>query len=114
MRAGADKAGAPVSAAGATAVDEADAAHVTIGHLVPAKVDRMVRAQFAVDLLVRLAITAAHVGITAVAFRQLLLDDVRPDRFPEGVLLTGENGGNVVQSFVLSVSPDATVSQQTR
>ena len=40
----------------ATAVDQAGAAHVTVGHLVTAQVNRVVAGQFGVDALVELAV----------------------------------------------------------
>ena len=75
----------------AAGVDQAGAAHVAVRHLVAREVDRMVRRQLGVDLLVRLAEIRERVE-PAVVLRQLLLDDVGLDGHAQVVGLAGEVG----------------------
>src|SRR5690606_20570663 len=68
----------------AAAVDEADAAHVGVHHLVPGPVDLVLLGEVGVDLLVGLAPLPELRGVVpAVVGGRLLLDDVRADRAPE-------------------------------
>ncbi len=74
--------GKVVLAGGATTVDETDAPHVAVRHLVAAQIDRMIAGQFAVDALVQFAVGAvARVQgqEAAVVLGQFLLDDIRFD-----------------------------------
>ena len=83
----------------AAAVDEAGAAHVTIGHLITAKVNRMIAGQFGVNAFVEFAV-AGTAGVerleAAVVLGQFLLDDVRLDRHAQMIRLAGEVGGDVI------------------
>ena len=78
-----------------TRVDEADLAHVAVGHLPAGQVDRVIGGQLAVDQLGGLAEVGQGV-VAAVVLGQLLLDDVGLDGHAEVVGLAGEVGGRVV------------------
>src|SRR5215467_4679231 len=84
-----------VGSRGASGIDQAGAAHETVRDLVAAEVDRMVARKVAVDALVEFAVARiAHIErrVTAVIFRQLLLDDVGLDGHAEVIGLAGEVG----------------------
>ena len=103
-----------VVAGGAAGVDEAGSAHVAVGDLVAAEVDRMVGGEFAVDALIEFAV-AGSAGVegfeAAVVFGEFLLDDVGLDGDAEVVGLAGEVGGEVVvlvllEGVVAEVAPE--------
>ena len=83
---------------GAAGVDQAGATHVAIHDLVAREIDRMVRREFRINLLVRLA--EIQRIVSAVILRQLLLDDVRFDRDAEMIGLTGQVGRSVIVRFL--------------
>ena len=96
---GADGFGQVAGTGGGTAgVDEADAAHVAVGHLPAGEVDGMVGGQLVVDQRVGLA--EPQGGVAAVVLGELLLDDVGLDGHPEVVGLAGEVGGGVIVGAV--------------
>src|SRR5208282_96946 len=69
-----------VFAGSAAAIDERGAAHVTVGHLITAEVNRMIAGQLGINALVVFAVTRTRRIQrleAAVVFRQLLFDDVR-------------------------------------
>ena len=77
----------------ATRVDEADATHVAIRHLVAGEVDGVIGRQLGVHALVDL--TVGRFGllnseVATVVLRKLLLDDVRTDGDAEVVGLAGK------------------------
>ena len=79
----------------AAAVDETDAAHVAVRHLIAAQINRMVAVQFAIDALVVLAIRNAvrvQCNEAAVVLRKFLLDDIRFHRYAEMICLSGQIG----------------------
>ena len=78
----------------AAGIDEAHAAHVAVGYLVAAKIDRMIGAEFAVHFRMRLAECDSR--ITAVVGRQFLLNDIGLYRYAEVVGLTGQVGGGMI------------------
>jgi hypothetical protein len=81
-----------VFAAGAAAVDQRASAHVAVGQLIAAQLDRMIAGrQLAVDALDRSCRISGR--CTAVIFRQFLLDDVRLNRHAQMIRLPGQIGG---------------------
>src|SRR5438477_426708 len=71
-----------VCSGSAATVDQDSAAHVAVGDLIARQVDGMIAAEVRVYALVKFAVAGiTHVEglITAVIFRELLLDDVRLD-----------------------------------
>jgi hypothetical protein len=87
----------------AAGVDQPDAAHVAVGNLIAHEIDRVVTTELFVNQLAGLAIRFAEFlldrHITAVALRQLLLDDVGLNRHPEVVGLSGQIGGRCHVAF---------------
>jgi hypothetical protein len=75
--------------AGTTAIDKASSAHVAVGNLIAAEVDRMISGEFGVDALVEFAVartTCVKGFVSSVVLRKLLLDDVCLDGAPKVVL----------------------------
>jgi hypothetical protein len=68
-------------------------AHVAVGDLVAAEVDRVVGRQLRVDERAGLPVARPERVVAAVVLGHLLLDDVGLDRHAEVVGLAGEVGG---------------------
>ena len=96
----------------AARVDKPHAAHVAVGHLITAKVDRVVGGQFRVDLVAGLA--EADGPEAAVVRREFLLHDVSLDRHAQMVGLPREVGRGMVIDALLFESLVAQVTPQDR
>ncbi len=83
-----------IAARGATRIDEADAAHVTVGDLIATEVDRVIGGQLVIHT--RMGFAKTDVGKAAVGDRELLFDNVRLDGSPDVVGLASEVSGSVV------------------
>ena len=109
-----DRFGEVVAARRASRVDQTDAAHVTVSHLVAGKVDGVVGSEVGVHTLVDFAVRRLGLldgEVTAIVLWQLLLDDVGTDCDAEVVRLAGEVGGRVVvlvllESIVAGIAPE--------
>lgn len=90
--------GEVIAARGAAGVDEASAAHVAVGDLVAAEVDRMWGSKIGVNFFMSFA---EFEGIEArgVDFWEFLFDDIGLDGAAEVIGLAGEVGGDVVIVF---------------
>ena len=87
-----------VLAGSTSAIDQSDATHVAVCHLVARQIDRVIRREVFVDTLVGFAVAALLVehGVAAVILRQLLLDDVCFDRHAQMICLSCEVCGDVI------------------
>src|SRR4051794_15786735 len=70
----------------AAAINQAGAAHVTVGNLIAAKVDRMITGQLRIDSFIEFAVTGVSrvkCFEAAIVLGQLLLNDISLDGYPE-------------------------------
>ena len=106
--------GEVVIARGTARIDQADAAHVAISHLVAGEVDGVVRSEVGVHTLVDLAVRRLGLlngEVATIVLGQLLLDDVGTDRDAEVVGLASEVSGYVVvlillESVIAGIAPE--------
>src|SRR6266702_6264563 len=103
-----------VGAGSAAGIDEARAAHETVGDLVAGEIDGVIAGEIGVNALVEFAVAGvAHIEsrVAAVIFGELLLDDVGLDGDAKMIGLPREVGGDVkvlvlFESVIAEVAPE--------